>query len=406
MPAVVAVALAVRFGEAAPVPPGVEALGERVLPALLLSIPNPNPEADDLFGASVADLGGNVLVGAPGNDLGPFGSINDAGSAYLFNGSTGDLLLNIPNPDPEADDEFGTSVAALGGNVVVGAPNDDAGTFVSIDGAGAVHVFNGVTGAKIMTILNPEPETGDLFGSSVAAVGEKILVGAHSDDAGSVDGAGAVHLFDGSTGGLLLSIPNPDPEADDYFGVSVAALGGNVLAGAPGNDVGFLGSIDNAGSAYLFDGTTGALVKTITNPNPEANDGFGRSVAALGGSNILVGAYNDAAGAVDDAGAAYVFGELPPPPPPLPLPPPAPPQIAASQFRRNGVARVRVRDAVTGALRKVITPFPGYDGRLRLLLRDVNGDLARDLIALITSGNPRKKVYDALSLALLPARLT
>src|SRR5262249_48659370 len=49
-------------------------------------------------------------------------------------------------------------------------------------------------------------------------------------------------------------------------------------------------------------------------------------------------------------------------------------QIIATVFRRNGVSRVRIRDAATGAVRGVLTPFKGFRGRLRLQLLDVNGD--------------------------------
>src|SRR5262249_35784412 len=66
----------------------------------------------------------------------------------------------------------------------------------------------------------------------------------------------------------------------------------------------------------------------------------------------------------------------PAPPPGLPCPP----QVVAVAFRQKGVSRVRVEEAATGALRGVLTPFRGFGGRLRLQLRDVNGDGALDLI--------------------------
>ena len=44
---------------------------------------------------------------------------------------------------------------------------------------------------------------------------------------------------------------------------------------------------------------------------------------------------------------------------------PALPQVVAVPFRKKGSARVRVLDAATGALRAVLTPLPGFGGRLR-----------------------------------------
>jgi hypothetical protein len=86
-----------------------------------------------------------------------------------------------------------------------------------------------------------------------------------------------------------------------------------------------------------------------------------------------------------------------------PARPPAPAQLVAVAFRRKGVSRVRVRDAATGAVRAVLTPFQGFGGRLRLQLVDVTGDGALDLVVqAVVHGKRRKKVYDAVTLALLP----
>src|SRR5438477_611631 len=86
-----------------------------------------------------------------------------------------------------------------------------------------------------------------------------------------------------------------------------------------------------------------------------------------------------------------------------PAPPPSaapPPQIVAVAFRQRGVSRVRVRDAATGTLRAVLTPFKGFAGRLRLQLLDVNGDGSADLVVrAVVHGKRRRKVYDAVTLA-------
>jgi hypothetical protein len=99
-----------------------------------------------------------------------------------------------------------------------------------------------------------------------------------------------------------------------------------------------------------------------------------------------------------------IFGQrFSPVDPPPPAPAPAPPQIAAVPFRKRGVSRVRVRDAATGALRAVLTPFKGFGGRLRLQLVDVTGDGALDLVVrAVVRGKRRKRVYDAVTLAPLP----
>jgi len=135
----------------------------------------------------------------------------------------GDLLFTIPNPTPANDDKFGEKpIAVVGNNILVGAHLDDTtGT-----DSGAAYLFNQF-GNLVTTFRNPTPANFDLFGRSIAAVGDKVLVGANRDDTGASN-AGAAYLFDQS-GGLLRTFVNPAPSINDEFGVSVAGVGNNVL---------------------------------------------------------------------------------------------------------------------------------------------------------------------------------
>src|SRR5262249_17214072 len=85
-------------------------------------------------------------------------------------------------------------------------------------------------------------------------------------------------------------------------------------------------------------------------------------------------------------------------------PSPAPPQqIVAEAFRPNGPAQARVRDAATGSERALLTPFHGFTGRLRMQLRDLNGDGSLDLIVrALVNGKRKTKAFDARTLAPLP----
>jgi hypothetical protein len=265
---------------------------------LLQTFQKPTPAAGNDFGCSVAAVGNNVLIGAFRDDAGA----SDAGAAYLFDGSTGALLRTFLNPTPATDDWFGYSVAAVGNNVLLGAPYDDTGA----TDAGAAYLFDGSTGNLLRTFQKPTPAKSAGFGCSVALVGDNVLVGAYGADAGATD-AGAAYLFDGSTGNLLRTFQKPTPAAYDWFGCSVAAVGNNVLVAAPWDDAG----ATDAPAAYLFDGSTGALLWTFQNPTPAAGDLFGCSVAAVG-NNVLIGAPWDDAGATN-AGAVYLFEGVPEP---------------------------------------------------------------------------------------------
>jgi drug/metabolite transporter superfamily protein YnfA len=269
---------------------------ERIIHAasvnLVRTVENPVPASGDLLGYSVAFVGPNLLVGVPRADMGG----TDAGAAYLFDGTTGALLQTFQKPEPAAGDWFGNSVAALGENVLVGAPGDDTGE----PDAGAVYLFDGKTGEHLRTFQKPNPDPADWFGASVIAVGENVLAGAPLANAGATD-AGAAFLHNGSTGERLMTFRSPTPAKDDWFGVSLAATGSHVVIGAFLDDAGGA----DAGAAYVFDPATGNRVHTLQKPAPAAGDQFGVSIAA-NATYILIGAPSDDGGALD-AGAAYLF---------------------------------------------------------------------------------------------------
>lgn len=218
----------------------------------------------------------------------------------------GGLLHTLNNPLPSFDESFGSRVAVDGNLAVIGEAGDDSG---GVGNAGAAHVFDITSGALVATLNNPAPAAGDAFGSSVAISGTRVVVGAESDDPGGVNGAGAAYVFDAITGALVASLNSPPPAVNDDFGFSVAISDTRVVVGAERDDP---GGVDGAGAAYVFEVATGALVATLNNPAPAANDDFGFSVA-ISGTRVVVGARGDDPGGVANAGAAYVFDTNSPP---------------------------------------------------------------------------------------------
>src|SRR5262245_59528396 len=81
---------------------------------------------------------------------------------------------------------------------------------------------------------------------------------------------------------LGLGIVNPSPDNNDIFGTALAISDGKALIGSPGDATTGSGS----GRAYLYDTATGALLSTLENPTPAANDQFGGAVGLSG--NVAV----------------------------------------------------------------------------------------------------------------------
>jgi hypothetical protein len=286
---------------------------------------NPFPGIGDNFGASVAIVDENIIVGAPSDDdpdgSGPIPEVVNSGSVFVFD-KNGNLLHIIRDPFPGIGDNFGASVAVdKYGNIIVGVPSDDdpdgPGPYEPIINAGAVFIFDSETGEHLNTIENPAPGSPDSFGFSIA-VDKKgnIIVGAVND--GDPDGpgpvpfaaeAGAAFVFDGMTGELLHRLYDPNREPIDQFGASVAVdKKGKILVGATNKPGG-----GGGGVVFIFDPTTGTLLNTITNPAPETGDGFGRSIVAEGRKYFIGAPWDsdpDGPGPIPEvtgAGAVFVF---------------------------------------------------------------------------------------------------
>jgi hypothetical protein len=240
--------------------------------------------ANDDFGWSVAASGGTIVVGAPGHGSG--------GRAYVFaKAATGSQqAAELIGSDTAAKDTFGYSVAVSGSTIVVGAPGHGSG-------AGAAYVFSdGATGwQQAAKLVGPGTAAGEGFGFSVAVSGSTIVVGA--PDHGS--GAGAAYVFTKEATGWqrAAELVGSGTAAKDYFGLSVAVSGSTIVVGGPLHS-------SKAGEAYVYtDGDTGwQQAAKLVGSDTAAKDGFGVSVA-VSGSTIVVGA----PGHGSSAGATYVF---------------------------------------------------------------------------------------------------
>lgn len=244
----------------------------------------------DQFGFSVGVGSGRIVIGAPFENAGGVGL--NAGSAYIFDLS-GNQITKIIAPDAAVEDRFGNSVAVGSGRIVVSAyQNDDNGS-----SSGSAYIFD-INGNLITKITASDGAADDDFGLSVAAGSGRIVVGAPgNDDAGSQ--SGSAYIFD-LNGTQLAKITASDAAASDFFGYSVAVGSGRIVVGAFGNDDG--GS--ESGSAYVFDLDGNQLAKIIASDDA-ASDQFGGVVAVGSGRIVVGAPLDDDNGSASGSAYIY-----------------------------------------------------------------------------------------------------
>ncbi len=240
------------------------------------------------FGHSVDIYGGTAIIGAYKESPQQY---HQAGSAYLFDVSTGDLLSKFWADEPAAWQWFGESVAIGSTTAVVGAPGTDE-----------VYMFDARTGTQLGKLTSPEGGTGssDAFGAAIAVHGDIAVIGAPNYSGPEGTWVGAAYLFDLSTGVQLGTLMADDYTGSDRFGASVDINGSLAIVGAPNHDIGGFGN----GAAYVFDISSGEQLAKLTADDPGVNRGFGGSVA-VSDTLALLGAPLSFEGT--RAGAAYLF---------------------------------------------------------------------------------------------------
>ena len=156
-----------------------------------------------------------------------------------------------------------------------------------------------VTTTQTLEIANPAAGGDMNFGGqqlrgALAFEGTNIVVGASSYDLNGTNN-GIAYVFSSVTGALVRTLNNPNASnllnfTDDIFGNAVAVYGNYAVIGAPQED----GSNTSLkGVAYVFNISTGALVYTLTNPNNATDYYTGYSVA-ISDTYIVVGQNTDA----------------------------------------------------------------------------------------------------------------
>jgi WD40 repeat protein len=147
--------------------------------SLLATLAGPNAPALGFgsldFGNSVSIEGRTVLVGTL-----------DGARAYVYDYLTGKLLSTLREPNP-TENSFWGGTAISGNLAVIGACTESVG---GQSLGGNAYVFDTATGMLVQTLSSPHPESPGYFGYSVAADGGEVVVGAPQEGPG-----GSAYLF-------------------------------------------------------------------------------------------------------------------------------------------------------------------------------------------------------------------
>ena len=215
-------------------------------------------------GWAVSILGVSVVITAPISDK---GSTIDAGLAFHYCASSGNLLNTLKSDAASKNQNFGYSVAQNSDTLLLGAPcNEYPGNMGCTDTAGAVFEF-GLDGVQKRKISSPDSRANSWFGSAVAidptadGSSAKRLIGANAHHLGYSHTNGNAYIF-GATGTLEAWLTGDDSttggatftgnhQGDKQFGSGVAIAGDVAVVGNPGMTWGGSNS-DSPGKTHVF----------------------------------------------------------------------------------------------------------------------------------------------------------
>jgi hypothetical protein len=333
----------------------------------------------DVFGASVSMFGDRMVVGAQTDD-GDGNTGTNTGAVYVFDwvngawsqsaiirpssvdgslcgrssylygnklaiGCTGYMKTTIAHGrvylysfdgsswveeqffDPENDaaygsggDQFGYRIKMDDTKLIITSYDDDWTDAQPDTSKGALYAYDWNVGTnqwELNSILRPsELDLGDRFGYCADFDGNKLAVGAFSDDGtgNALADSGAVHTFtwNGANWVQGQSLRGSQLGTSDSFGRS-CSLNGNYLVVGAYNDDGATDSLSNAGAAYVYKWNgTGWIESQIIRPSElDVSDKFGGAILITDG-NLFINSEDDGVSNNEGAAGALYHFILPP----------------------------------------------------------------------------------------------
>lgn len=256
-----------------------------------------NGTSFDTFGRSVALSGDIAIIGEDQSDV---GTASYAGAAYIYryDGTNWSSVQRLTASDAASFDYFGSAVAIDGIWAVVGAPEDDDKG--SNSGSAYLFQYNGTSWVQKQKITAADGASYDRFGSTVAILGNLVVVGASEKTTSGYSSAGAayVYRYNGTQWVQMQRLFAADGAVYDDFGAAVCIDGNTAIVGASSDN----DTAKVSGSVYAFSYANGQWTQTqkLHASAPGEYDLFGGALS-IDGDDLLVGAYGYGA----DVGAAF-----------------------------------------------------------------------------------------------------
>jgi hypothetical protein len=278
-------------------------------------------EFDDYFGSAISMSGDVAIIGVYLEDKNPMGldSLANSGSAYIFINNSGTWIQQqkLVASDRSAADYFGRAVSVDGDYAIIGAyaEDEDASGGATQLESGSAYIFKNTSGtwSQVQKIVASDRAGADFFGYSVAISGNYAIIGAYNEDenesnTATLENAGSAYIFENvvNVWTQVNKITNSDRNSGDQFGYSVSISGDYAIVGAnlEDEDVFQLNNMHSAGSAYLYKNDAGNWIETqkIVPQDRQDNDLFGAAVAIRGNTAILCALQQD----YDEAGGGSI----------------------------------------------------------------------------------------------------
>ncbi len=239
--------------------------------------------------ASAIVLDGDRLFATRPGEIAFFPSpANHAGTVHVFmRSASGEWVeqATVTSSSVTLGDGFGNSLAVAGDVMVVGAPKAE-------NSRGAAYVFerNGGAWREVARLVPESAREGARFGAAVAIGGADVFVGMP----GARNRSGSVLAYrKGAAGWAQAAMLAPGNIAQgDEFGASIAARGDRLVVGGPGPlpTALFGGQPPRPGAAWIFTrGTDGSWRSEARLAPEQGPSSFGQQVV-LAGDDVLISA--------------------------------------------------------------------------------------------------------------------